>query len=163
MAVIIRSMEEKDVPDVQRVARTTWHHTYDGIIPRPVRTRFLDAFYSDEAMKRRMDGSLMLVALRDDAIVGFAHFFVSRRDPKEAELGAIYIVPVAQGVGIGTMLLQEGTSRLQGVTHLVANVEKTNRKGRAFYEAKAFRPVGETEELFYGFALRTVKMRLDLA
>ncbi|MEF3303440.1 GNAT family N-acetyltransferase [Paenibacillus sp. GYB003] len=163
MTVTIRLMEHGDVADVQRVARTSWHHTYGGIIPVPVRRRFLDSFYSDEAIVRRMADSLLLVAQQDDAIVGFANFFVSRRDPKEAELGAIYIVPEAQGIGIGTMLLQAGIARLRGVKHLFANVEKTNRKGRTFYEARSFRQVGETEELFYGHALRTVKMRLDLA
>lgn len=163
VAVIIRSMEEQDVTEVRKVARTTWHHTYEYIIPEPVRVRFLDSFYSEEAMRRRMANSLLLVAERDGAIVGFGNFFVSRRDPEEAELGAIYIMPEAQGTGIGTMLLKEGIGRLEGTKRLFVNVEKTNRTGRAFYDAKRFRVVGETEELFYGHALRTVKMRLDLA
>ncbi|TNJ63479.1 GNAT family N-acetyltransferase [Paenibacillus hemerocallicola] len=163
MGVIIRSMEEKDIADVRKVARTTWHHTYAYTIPEPVRVRFLDSFYSDEALKRRLDNSLLLIAERDGTIVGFGNFFKSRGDPEEAELGAIYIMPEAQGAGIGTMLLKEGIERLQGTKRLFVNVEKTNRTGRAFYDAKRFRVVGETEELFYGYALHTVKMRLDLA
>jgi ribosomal protein S18 acetylase RimI-like enzyme len=156
-------MEEKDVADVRKVARATWHHTYAYTIPEPVRVRFLDSFYSDEALRRRSDNSLLLIAERDGAIVGFGNFFKSRRDPEEAELGAIYIMPEAQGAGIGTMLLEEGIGRLRGTKRLFVNVEKTNRSGRAFYDAKRFRVVGETEELFFGYALRTVKMRLDLA
>ncbi|RKN74142.1 GNAT family N-acetyltransferase [Paenibacillus ginsengarvi] len=165
MAVTIRLMEKRDTEEVRKVARATWHHTYEGIIPERVRTRFLDAFYNDEAILRRMTGSILLVAEREDGIVGFANFFSSRRDPSEAELGAIYILPEAQGGGIGTLLLQEGIGRLrlQGATRLLANVERSNRKGLSFYEAKRFKASGEKEELFYGYALRTVQMKLDLA
>ncbi|PYI57272.1 GNAT family N-acetyltransferase [Paenibacillus flagellatus] len=163
MAVSIRTMQEADIADVRRVARTTWHATYAGVIPEPVRTRFLDAFYSDEALKRRMGGSLLLVAESERGIVGFANFFESRRDPEEAELGAIYIMPDAQRTGVGSMLLAEGIGRLAGTKRLFVNVERSNRNGRAFYDARKFRIVGETQELFYGHALTTVKMRLDLA
>lgn len=160
--VTIRVAEKRDMADVRKVARTAWHHTYEGIIPERVRSRFLDSFYSDEAIERRMSGSMLLVAERDGGIIGFANFFVSRRDPEEAELGAIYLVPEAQGLGIGTMLLQEGIGSLRGTKRLFANVEKKNGKGRQFYAAKRFRVVGETEELFYGHAVHTLKMRLDL-
>lgn len=147
---------------VRKVARVTWHHTYASSIPEPVRVRFLDSFYSDEALGQRADRSLLLIAERGGAVVGFGNFFESRLDPKEAELAALYILPEAQAAGIGTMLLGEGIGRLDGVKRLFANVERTNRTGLAFYEARGFRVVGETEELFFGHALRTVKMRLDL-
>ncbi|HIZ71626.1 MAG TPA: hypothetical protein H9808_07695, partial [Candidatus Atopostipes pullistercoris] len=36
MDLIIRPMEEKDIPEVQYVAKKSWNHTYYGIIPKEV-------------------------------------------------------------------------------------------------------------------------------
>ena len=29
----IRKMKKKDIPQVQQIAKTSWNHTYEGIIP----------------------------------------------------------------------------------------------------------------------------------
>lgn len=40
MDIIIRPMEEKDIPDVQYVAKKSWNNTYYGIIPEEVQNNF---------------------------------------------------------------------------------------------------------------------------
>ncbi|GGP09365.1 GNAT family N-acetyltransferase [Oceanobacillus neutriphilus] len=72
----------------------------------------------------------------DKRIEGFANF------GKVSEEGisilyAIYLYPDTQGKGIGTRLLEYGMDELSpAVIHL--NVEKENKKGMSFYQAKGF-------------------------
>ena len=81
------------------------------------RENFLNLAYSDERMEKRLNGSLFLVAEVNNSIVGFANYSLVK-NVGEVELGAIYIYPEHQGMGIGTALLQEGIKILEGVRDL---------------------------------------------
>ncbi|WP_208586334.1 hypothetical protein [Gracilibacillus suaedae] len=41
MTLTIRNMEHRDSKQVQMIARTSWHATYQGIIPSEIREKFL--------------------------------------------------------------------------------------------------------------------------
>src|SRR5699024_2213605 len=111
MSFTIRDMRKKDIPDVQRVARTSWHETYESIIPLEVQDIFLKGAYSDQMMRKRLEKSYMFVAEVDGYIVGFANFS-QVDDEGKTELSAIYLDPAHQGKGIGSALLKEGIHAL---------------------------------------------------
>lgn len=158
MAAIIRTMEKKDIEGVQEAAATSWHTTYEGIIPRVVQDRFLSAAYNKEMLARRMERSIMLVAEGEGRITGFANF-TPVNEMGASELAAIYLLPEMQGTGIGTALLERGMGMLPGLTVLEVTVEKDNDIGLQFYTAKGFTIVGEFEEDFDGHMLQSVRMR----
>jgi ribosomal protein S18 acetylase RimI-like enzyme len=158
MSVTIRRMAAADIDGVRQVARTTWAQTYQGIIPEPVQAEFLSLAYSDGALQRRMTQDVFLVAVRDGAIVGFADF--QRTGPNLADLAAIYVLPAAQGAGVGSQLLTTGLRALPDVRTLQLHVERDNQIGRRFYAAKGFQISGETTEQFAGHDLHTLKMTL---
>ncbi|MDA7027442.1 GNAT family N-acetyltransferase [Bacillus sp. CLL-7-23] len=159
--MIIRNMEKRDIPQVQEVAKVSWHHTYEGIIPLDIQKKFLQSAYSDERMQRRKQYSLVLVSEIEGKIVGFSNFsFVN--DEGIAGLVAIYIYPDDQGKGIGTALLEEGIKRLQGVKKVLVHVEKDNQVGKYFYTAKGFVEESEFTEDFEGHTLETIRMVLDI-
>lgn len=160
MGVIIRKMEFGDIKAVQEVAKMSWHTTYAGIIPLAVQDQFLKVAYSDRMMERRLSHSFIWVAEADDKLIGFAHF--SSVKDGECELSAIYLLPDHQGKGIGSALLNFGLRELEGIEKLYINVEKENRIGRTFYEAKGFNVVEEFDEDFDGHRLKTVKMVLNV-
>jgi ribosomal protein S18 acetylase RimI-like enzyme len=161
MVAIIRIIDSIDIGQVQEVARTSWHSTYEGIIPRVVQDRFLTAAYSSERMQQRLEGSHLFVAEEGGQIVGFSNFSQVSMDGK-AELGAIYLLPEAQGKGIGTALLNKGIEDLAGVKEIYINVERENEIGKSFYRAKGFETIKEFEEEFEGHLLKTIRMVLRL-
>lgn len=161
MNILIRSMNEADIKQVQDVARTSWHATYDRIIPLHVQEDFLEAAYNDEQMKKRLARSFLFVAEVDGKIVGFANFSPVKAGG-EVELGAIYLYPAYQGKGIGSALLQYGIKELEDVNEIYINVEKENQIGMSFYKAKGFELVKEFDDEFSGHILKTVRMVLKI-
>ena len=155
----IRTMALDDIPQVQNVAKASWNHTYEGIIPRDIQDNFLKSAYNDEMMKRRLEHSYLYVSEIDGKIVGFANFSPVKKHG-EVELGAIYLLPEYQGKGIGTALLREGLHQLEGVNEVYINVERENHIGRNFYDAKGFTVVSEFDDNFDGHILKTVQMIL---
>ncbi|THE11646.1 GNAT family N-acetyltransferase [Bacillus timonensis] len=154
-------MHHEDTKQVQDVAKTTWHATYEGIIPLEVQNNFLKSAYNDERMKQRIERSFLFVAEVDGSVVGFANFSPVREDGK-VELGSIYLYPEYQGKGIGSALLQQGIKDLDGVKEIYINVEKDNKIGKTFYEAKGFEMVKEFDDEFDGHILKTVRMALKI-
>lgn len=156
LTLIIRQMQENDITFVQEIARISWHHTYEGIIPRDIQDRFLQLAYSREPLIERLINSPFLVAIFDEWLVGFANF--SNVTQGEAELHAIYLHPDMHGKGVGTALLQEGLRMLPNLSSLFVCVEKENKLGMHFYQAKGFVAIEEFDEQFDGHLLKTVKL-----
>ncbi|SHG18230.1 GNAT family N-acetyltransferase [Ornithinibacillus halophilus] len=161
MNFTIRKANQEDKKQVQDVATSSWHSTYEGIIPIEVQDNFLNAAYSDENMKYRIENSLLLVAEAEGKVVGFANFSPVNKEG-QAELGAIYLKPDAQGKGIGTALLQHGINSLEDVKEIYINVERDNEIGKTFYEAKGFNVVKEFDDEFDGHILKTLRMVLKV-
>ena len=156
-----RKMQKEDIRQVQAVAKTTWNATYAGIIPDDIQEKFLSAAYSDERMEYRIHHSLLFVAEAEGKIVGFANYSPVNENG-EAELGAIYIYPEYQGVGIGTALLNEGIEPLPELKKLYIHVERDNEIGKKFYQAKGFQNVREFDDTFAGHTLETIQMVLEV-
>ena len=155
----IRTARDEDASKIQGVARAAWHHTYRDTIPERVRTAFLDLAYSPRSLRQRIGSNVVLVALYDGRIVGFADF---RPLPDGwAELAAIYVLPEMQGRGIGGRLLAVGIARFPGETRFVLRVQRDNAAARRFYEARGFRPSGGFTEELFGHEFHDVEMILD--
>ena len=137
--------------------KTTWNATYEGIIPLEVQNNFLKLNYSDESMKLRIERSIVYVAEVEGKVVGFANYSPVR-DGGKIELAAIYLYPEFQGRGIGTALIQQAVKELEGIKEIYINVEKDNKIGMNFYEAKGFEKVKESDTEFDGHILKQVRM-----
>ncbi len=157
--MVIRRAELKDIPEIQKVAKVTWNHTYEGLIPRLIQDKFINSAYSDENMPLRVEKTLLFVAVLNGKVVGFSNFFL--RD-SQAELGAIYIYPQEHSKGIGTKLLDAGINELDNVSNIFVEVEVGNKVGEDFYEAKGFDLVEEYEDEIYGHKLMTKKLVLKI-
>lgn len=157
MDITIRKMNYEDTKQVQDIAKTTWNATYEGIIPLEVQNNFLNLNYSDESMMLRLERSIVYVAEVNGKVVGFANYSTVR-DGGKVELAAIYLYPEFQGKGIGTALMQQAVKELKGIKEIYINVEKDNKIGMNFYEAKGFETVKESDEEFNGHILKQVRM-----
>lgn len=112
-------------------------------------------------MLRRLNNSIIFVTEVNKKIVGFANYSLLKEEGK-VELAAIYLHPENQGKGLGTVLLKEGINTLNGVKEIFINVEKENKIGITFYEAKGFKLVSEFDDNFEGHILKTVRMMLKV-
>lgn len=153
---MIRSMTYDDIERVQHIAKVSWQHTYNGIIPEEVQQQFLNMAYSVPMLQKRMEKTNMLLAEIDGQVVGFAAFTKTDEDG-DAELTAIYLLPEYQQIGIGTQLFEAGLELIEDAHQLFVYVECDNVNGRNFYEAKGFELIEEFEELFQGYALHTAQ------
>lgn len=142
--MMIRPATLRDIPGIQRVARASWADVYEGIIPREIQARALDAWYRDDLVAQSIesDGARSFVA-DDDGIVGFIQIVGS-------ELTRIYVLPGEQRRGIGTQLLN---AALPATGLIRVEVEHLNERGRRFYERSGFTQVGERAVEMFGHAL----------
>jgi ribosomal protein S18 acetylase RimI-like enzyme len=148
------------VRGIQEVARTTWDHTYREIITEEVRTEFVDKAYSQASLERRIGEGIFLVGVADGKVVGFANFYPV--SPDEVELAAIYVLPEAQGCGIGTRLLEAGIARFSPAAKITLRVERANAPARRFYERKGFEAGRHLTEYLFGQEIHEVEMTLEI-
>lgn len=161
LKLIIRKMTQEDIVKIQDIARKSWHATYEGIIPPHIQENFLNVAYSDQMMERRLNHSLIYVAEVNQQAVGFANYSpINEND--EVELAAIYIYPDFQGAGVGTALLQKGINEIDRIKAILIDVEKENKIGTTFYNAKGFKVIEEFDDDFDGHLLKTVRMKLEI-
>ena len=154
----ILQMTQQDIQAVQQVATTSWHATYEGIIPQHIQRNFLQWAYSDEMLQKRLVETPFFVAKQAGEVIGFANFS-HNNELGEVELIAIYVDPTKQQQGTGTQLLKVGLSLLQP-QKLFVNVEQDNEIGKHFYIAKGFQVVEQFDEDFDGHILKTLRMVL---
>ncbi len=155
----VRDARPADARSIRRVARITWDHTYRESVPETVRTEFVRRGYSDESLLQRIENDVFLVCARDDEIFGFADFRTA--SSAEVELAAIYVLPEAQGEGLGYRLLEAGLTRFPANTRFVLHVERDNPKARRFYEDRGFRTTGEVTDVYLGHEFHDVEMVLE--
>jgi len=131
---VIRPAESDDTDGIQRVARTTWHTTYDEMLgPDTVDTQ-VDEWYVDAAVREGVtsDEATYLVATIDGSVVGYASTGPSDDESGHASLYAIYVLSDHCGSGLGTRLLDAVTDRLR--IHVFAD----NNRARWFYERHGY-------------------------
>jgi hypothetical protein len=95
----IRTANLKDANGIARVARRTWEDTYASIILPVIQKRFLEQWYTPDALIKAMglSESWFYVATYKDEVVGFAQFIM--RKELRGELTRIYIQPEMQQRG----------------------------------------------------------------
>lgn len=153
---MIRPMTINDITEVQRIAKLSWEHTYKNIIPTTIQTNYLNYFYSNSMLEKRLEKTIMFIAQINNKTIGFASFTAKDEDG-DAELTAMYLLPEYQKQGFGKKLLQKGLEFLHNANQIFVYVESENHNGRQFYEHCGFEFIEEFEELFDNYSLNTCK------
>jgi ribosomal protein S18 acetylase RimI-like enzyme len=170
VAVDIRPATLEDAEEIAEVHVASWRWAYRGLMPSEV----LDGLSRD----RRRDmwrsllsvpdpRSVVLVAVQDGAIVGFASAGSARdaRSSTTSEVFAIYLLEHATGRGIGRRLFEDLLRRLRelGYTRATLSVLATNALARRFYEAAGWKVDGAEDGYEVGgVRLPEVRYAVDL-
>ena len=140
---MIRVAQVSDAEGIAQVQVDTWRAAYAGLMPDEVlagqsyenRTRQWQEMLSNYSANRKA----VIAEDSDRAIIGF----VAAGQPLEAqadfagEIYALYVLPKAQGQGIGRKLVQAAAAELlkMGMASMFLWVLGSNQSGRGFYEA----------------------------
>jgi GNAT superfamily N-acetyltransferase len=141
----VRVAEPDDYPETARVHATSWQMSYRGL----VRDEYLDninpAAWAKRYETRRADGSIFLLAERDQRVVGMVRFGSDRRDPRRNEIYALYVAPEQQRTGVGSALLKSALDYLSSAPVQLWCAE-SNLTARTFYERHGFVADGSVDD-----------------
>jgi GNAT superfamily N-acetyltransferase len=152
----IRPARREDTAALSTLSRQTFYETFvDGFgIPYPpadLEAYFVDSFNPSALITRIEDEAcLFLVAERDGELLALCHAgpnglpHAEARDG-EMELRRLYVLKSAQGLGLGSQLMQRALDWMQARTSgaLWIGVWSGNEKAQRLYLAHGFEKVGE--------------------
>jgi len=145
---VIRAATEADAPALAEIQARAWRWAYSDFVAyddMPVAEERLERWRGNVAQGR------LRVFDQDGTVVGYASV-------DGDQLTSLYVDPAAQGAGVGARLHDDALERLraEGQTRAWLWVFTANEQGRAFYEHRGWRAVGEPhrEPHWVGDALR---------
>ncbi|WP_276272661.1 GNAT family N-acetyltransferase [Haloarcula litorea] len=159
----VRPATATDVPDIQRVARATWHAVYDDILGSEAVNAMLDEGYAADRIEGMVDidDIGLFVATADGEVVGYGSCGMTDL----AGIGDldIYVHPDYWGEGFGRRLLEreKGHLRSLSVRTVRDEVLVDNEVGNGFYR-NHFEHAGERTVEFGGAERRANVYELSL-
>jgi ribosomal protein S18 acetylase RimI-like enzyme len=141
--VILRPAEAADGGVIARIQLAAWRATYGHLNPAMVDGLDLERTTENWA-RAAVDATHRLrLAEYDGTRVGYA--FSGSADGEAdgvGELDAVYLLPSAQGLGVGRLLVEDALTGLAdaGYAECVLWVADQNTHARGFYQHLGFRP-----------------------
>lgn len=137
--IVIRNIEEKDIPYAVDIKINSWKTAYKGIID----DKFLNSMDRDKIIEKRKNDYKdinFIVAELDGEIVGFCRYtdsnkYLQKSDDTDCELLALYVKPELKRNGIGTKLLQFVVNEFKrkNKTKMILWCLKDNEPSKKFY------------------------------
>ena len=152
MPITIRTASEADIPLIRQLAEAAFPPTYAPILT-PAQLDYMMAWmYSDQSLHAQFaEGQTFYIAALDGEPCGYLS--IEAQGPSLFHLQKIYVVPAAQGSGVGEALFRRAVAHVRTHGLLPAEMElNVNRHNRAlgFYERMGMQrlrsvdlPIGE--------------------
>ncbi|HLA55084.1 MAG TPA: GNAT family N-acetyltransferase [Flavobacterium sp.] len=163
--ITISEATADDFGIISEIAYKTWPSTYGNILSKVQLNYMLDLFYSVDGLNKNLrSGHHFLIAKEDGIALGFASYVHDYPKIHMTKIPKIYMLPEAQGKGIGKILI-DGISAIAKINDsdvLTLNVNRSN-KALGFYEKLGFEIVGEEDiELDHGYLMEDFIMEKRL-
>lgn len=156
----VRQALLEDAAAIAAVQVRTWHAAYADLLPQDHLDRRTVALRTAQWNDRLRAGEENVFVACDarGKIVAFATGGVSSEPVEgfDGEVGAIYVLPEAQGQGLGQRLLRAVSAalRAKGLKAAWLRVLSDNAPARRFYEKLGAQIICETTEEIDGFEYR---------
>lgn len=138
--IIVRNIEEKDIPQVVDIQIDGWKTAYKGIIDDSI----LNSMDRDKKIEKRYKDykdNGFIVAESDKEVVGFCRYIDSNKFTQDildidCELLALYVKPELKYNGIGTKLFQFVIDEFKSKnkTKMILWCLKDNEPSKEFYK-----------------------------
>ena len=141
----IKTAAPEDLTHVQSIAYRTWPDTFGEILSPQQIEYMLGWFYELSHLEKQLnEGHQFFLAEEDGEKLGFTGIEVNQ-EPGKIKIHKIYILPTAQGKGIGKKLINKvkEVAKENNQASLLLNVNKYNKGAIDFYEYIGFVNVKE--------------------
>lgn len=157
-----------DLKKVREIALRTWPQTFANILTQAQITYMLNWMYKIESLEKQVIemGHVFLIAYEGEKSLGFCAYELHAKSNLKTKVHKIYILPEAQGKGIGKNLLQKVAqiALKNGDTHLFLNVNKNNQSAIDFYSKLGFHEdFHEIIDIGNGFVMDDLVMEKEIA
>ena len=163
--IVVSEVFAKDFKNIQEIANIAWPKTYEKILSRAQIEYMLELFYSDDALLKNLnDGHHFLLAAENSTPIGFAAYEHHYQGKNQTRLHKLYLLPKAQGKGVGKLLIQEVEKKVKE-NHdetISLNVNRFN-KAYLFYLKNGFQIIAEEDlAIGQGYLMEDYKMEKQL-
>ncbi|SHE66252.1 Ribosomal protein S18 acetylase RimI [Pedobacter caeni] len=142
----IYTATSSDYPLIQKIAHETWPDTFGAILSKEQISYMLEMMYSTAALTEQtsVKGHQFLLVKDETKHLGYASFELNYKGLSKTKIHKIYILPEAQGKGVGKLLMNTitGIAKENNNDTLSLNVNRDN-SAFAFYQNIGFEKVGE--------------------
>jgi ribosomal protein S18 acetylase RimI-like enzyme len=158
--VTVRQALPEDAEAIAAVQVRTWHAAYAGLLPQEHLDRRTVALRTAQWNDRlgAGDEDVFVACDAHGKVCAFASGGASSEpvDGFDAEIGTLYVLPEAQGQGVGERLLRAvgAALRAKGLKAAWLRVLSDNAPARRFYEKLGAQVICETTEEIDGFPYR---------
>lgn len=147
--ISIRKADFSDISTLRTLAERTWFKTYGSLLSKEQMDYMFEWMYSENSINDQMatQGHVFYIAYEGSKPIGYVS--IEKQSEELFHLHKIYILPTAQGKGIGKMLLEQCYAHAQGHTSLSEfqvelNVNRGN-KALAFYHKMGLQIVDQKD------------------
>ena len=151
MKIKIRKSVPDDIYGIREVTKVTWLKTYpsneEGITIGDIEEKFENDETPEgkkkieERKKKYKDGNSGIWVAEDEGkIIGFC---MALREGKHNRVGAIYVLPIYQGRGLGKQLIENAFGWLGDKKDILINVARYNKQAIDFYKKFGFMETGK--------------------
>ncbi len=156
-----------DLTIIQSIAHLTWPITFSDILSKPQIDYMLEMMYSLDSLKNQINQKQhkFKLAKSGEDFLGFLSYEINFQGSCKTKIHKIYILPLAQGKGVGKLLIQAAmdAARKADNSFLYLNVNKYNTRAISFYERFGFyEDFREDIPIGNGFLMEDVVMELKL-
>lgn len=164
--ITIVEATSNDFKIIQDIAYQTWPIAYGEILSKAQLNYMLEAFYNDATLKESVvnKGHHFILAKEGEVVWGFASFEHLCNNKEQTKIHKIYILPEAQGKGVGKKLI-EYVAKEAKRNHSASLFLNVNRFNAAieFYKKMGFAIVDEVNiELEHGYLMEDYVMEQSL-
>lgn len=136
----------ESVTMIQKIAYETWPSTFGQILPPEQIDYMLDLIYNKSSLRRQIleNGHNVILAEKDSLALGFMSYEINYKGRHHLMVHKIYILPSAQGLGIGSKFLNllSDIALENNNKQLRLKVFFENTKAIGFYERHGFKNIG---------------------
>lgn len=156
-----------DFPVIQKIAYKTWPDTFGTILSPQQINYMLEMMYSTAALTEQvtLKGHQFLLVKDESTDLGYASYELNYKGQSKTKIHKIYLLPEAQGKGVGKLLMKTITEIAKNNQNHVLSLN-VNRDNSAFqfYKNLGFEQVGEENiDIGDGFLMEDYIMEKQIA